>query len=245
VIQLPWVSIILPTYNEADNIEALAQAILAAITWPCEVLIVDDNSPDGTWRIAEDLSRRDPRVRLLRRVSERGLTSAIQAGIDASSGSVIVWMDCDFSHPPDVVPKLVKQILLERCDLAIASLYLPGGQGKTRLAGSRDTRLGAWLSYALNISAVLILGAGVRDYTSGFIAVRREVLESIRPRGDYGEYFIDLVARARRRGYRLLEISFVSPPRQRGSAKTGTNLGHYLRRGGGYLITVLRLRLGS
>ena len=87
------VSVILPTYNERGNIGALMDAILQHCThWPTDVLVVDDDSPDGTWQIVEEVVGREPRVRLMRRLNERGLTTAIAAGIAASSGDIVVWM---------------------------------------------------------------------------------------------------------------------------------------------------------
>jgi len=94
----------------------------------------------------------------------------------------------------------------------------------------------------LNAFTALLLGRGFRDDTSEFVAIRREVLDGIRLQGDYGEYFIDLVVRARQRGYRLVEVPFANRPRRCGTSKTATNLGQYLRRGHKYMATVMRLR---
>ncbi len=99
-------------------------------------------------------------------------------------------------------------------------------------------------SWTINLFASLLLGWGVRDYTSGFIAARREVLERIPLRGDYGEYCIDLLYRAQRAGYRVKEIPYTCTERVSGESKTGANVLDYLRRGWKYVWTVLRLRLG-
>ena len=100
------VAVILPTFNEAENIGPLIEANLRALTeagYPAEVIVVDDDSPDGTWRVVEEYAARDDRVRLIRRTNERGLTSAIWTGIRAAEESDIVcWMDCDFSMPPEM-----------------------------------------------------------------------------------------------------------------------------------------------
>ncbi len=230
------VSVVLPTYNERDNIGPLIQALLSQVREPVEVWVVDDNSPDGTWQVVQALAEEDPRVHLLRRVGERGLTSAIAAGIAASRGDVVVWMDCDFSMPPEAVPHLVAA--LEGADVAVGSRYVRGGRdvGHSWMARA--------FSRAINLFASLLLGWGVRDYTSGFIAARREVLERIPLRGDYGEYCIDLLYRAQRAGYRVVEIPYTCTERASGESKTGANALDYLRRGWKYVWTVLRLRLG-
>jgi dolichol-phosphate mannosyltransferase len=228
--------VVLPTYNERDNIGPLIQALLSQVREPVEVWVVDDNSPDGTWQVVQALAEEDPRVHLLRRVGERGLTSAIAAGIAASRGDVVVWMDCDFSMPPEAVPHLVAA--LEGADVAVGSRYVRGGRdvGHSWMARA--------FSRAINLFASLLLGWGVRDYTSGFIAARREVLERIPLRGDYGEYCIDLLYRAQRAGYRVVEIPYTCTERATGESKTGANALDYLRRGWKYVWTVLRLRLG-
>src|SRR5688500_5538138 len=95
-------SVILPTYNEADNIVPLIEEVRRAVG-DAEIVVVDDDSPDGTWRRVEEAR---PEVRLLRRVGRRGLTSAIREGIQASRGERVAWMDCDFSTPPEVLPRL-------------------------------------------------------------------------------------------------------------------------------------------
>lgn len=233
---MPTVSVVLPTYNERDNIGPLIQTLLAHVREPVEVWVVDDDSPDGTWQVVQALVEGDPRVHLLRRVGERGLTSAIAAGIAASRGEVVVWMDCDFSMPPEAVPRLVAA--LEGADVAVGSRYVRGGQdvGHSWMARA--------FSWAINRFASLLLGWGVRDYTSGFIAARREVLERIPLRGDYGEYCIDLLYRAQRAGYRVVEIPYTCTERVSGESKTGSSVLDYLRRGWKYIWTVLRLRLG-
>lgn len=241
--QGPVVSVILPTYNEALNIAGLICAILDAVTVPVEVIVVDDDSPDGTWRVVQELAQREPRARLIRRTQERGLTAAIQAGIDAALGSVMVWMDCDFSHPPEVIPQLLDKVLNEGYDIAVASRYVRGGRAKSGTEGTQDSWVGATFSWVLYVFTWVMLDRRFKDYTSGFIAIQRQVLQEIRLRGDYGEYFIDLMVRAIRRGYRFVEIPFVNRPRLYGESKTGANVLQYMRRGIKYLITVARLRL--
>ncbi len=231
------VSVVLPTYDERDNIGPLIRALLDHLAGvPTEIIVVDDDSPDGTWQVVAQMAESDDRVRLVRRTDERGLTSAIAAGIGQAKGDMVVWMDCDFSMPPEVVPLLVSTVD-EGYDLAVGSRYTRGG----RDVGHSWT--GRAFSWTINTYASLFLGWGVRDYTSGFIAARRRVFEHITLQGDYGEYCIDLLFRAQRLGFRIVEIPYECVPRHTGESKTAENAWGYLRRGTKYVAAVLRLRL--
>ena len=237
-VRLTSLAVILPTYNERGNIIALIEEILRECRpWPTVVLVVDDDSPDGTWRAVQEVSRLDPRVRLLRRVGERGLTSAITAGINATDSAVVVWMDCDFSMPPQIIPLLISAIVRDGYDMAIGSRYVAGGRDRGHGFMARA------FSRSINLFAGCLLGFGVRDYTSGFVAARRPVLDQIGLRGDYGEYCIHLLACAQRAGFRLCEVPYSCETRRSGESKTGTNVAHYLVRGWYYVLTVLRLAL--
>jgi dolichol-phosphate mannosyltransferase len=230
------VTVVLPTYNERENIGPLIEGILAHVARPVEVVVVDDDSPDGTWQVVQEMAAREPRIRLLRRTDERGLTSALRAGIRQAQGEVIAWMDCDLSMPPEVLPQLLTATDL--ADLAVGSRYVSGGAD---VGHSFTARL---FSRTINLGASLLLGWQVKDYTSGFLAVRRAVFDRIELRGDYGEYCIDLLARARRQGFTLREVPYRCVPRLRGESKTATSVRGYLRRGWRYVVTVVRLRLG-
>ncbi len=238
----PPVSVILPTYNEAPNIVPLIRDIQSCLAHPVEIVVVDDDSPDGTWRLVEEVAASDPSVRCIRRIGRRGLTGAIQEGIDDSRGDPVVWMDCDFSMPPQLVPLLVDAVLVEGHDLAVGSRFVGGGSAKKGVSGSGDSALAVALSSVLNRALQLWLHTSFRDYTSGFIAIRRPVLESIRLCGDYGEYFIDLIYRAIRKGYTWIEIPYVCVPRRFGESKTGGTAWQVARRGIKYLWTAVRLR---
>ncbi|MCB0228906.1 MAG: glycosyltransferase, partial [Anaerolineae bacterium] len=122
---------VLPTYNERDNIGPLIWRLLDANAAPHKVLVVDDNSPDGTWQVVEAMAAEDPeRVVLVRRLNESGLTSALQRGIDEAidvhGATVVTWMDCDLSMPPEDVPRLVDAVR-GGADLAVGSRWIPGG----------------------------------------------------------------------------------------------------------------------
>lgn len=232
----PSLTVVLPTYNERENIPVLIDGILAAVQTPVKVLVVDDNSPDGTWQVVQEISAREPRVRLLHRTNERGLTSAIWAGIQAADTEAVSWMDCDLAMPPATIPLLLDR-LAAGADLAVGSRYVSGGRDVGHSLMARA------FSLTINGFAMLLLGWRVRDYTSGFIAARRFVFERIRLEGDYGEYCIDLLARAQRMGLRVDEVGYVCGVRLAGESKTGANAADYLRRGVKYVTTVLNLAL--
>lgn len=231
------VSVILPTYNEADNIIPLIEEILTYVPRESELIVVDDDSPDRTWEGVEAFAQKEPRVRLLRRIGRKGLTSALQEGINLSTGRYVFWMDCDFSMPPDKIPVLMQA--LEGYDIAIASRYIPGGKEEGH------TPLGSFLSRVICSLASRILSPAIKDYTSGYIGLRREVLQSLPLRGDYGEYFIELIYKAYKKGYRIKEIPYRCSPRRSGESKTATDLWGYLKRGRKYLAAIVRLRFES
>jgi dolichol-phosphate mannosyltransferase len=230
-------TVILPTYNERDNIALLIEGILDAVVPAPEILVVDDDSPDRTWQVVEELAGKHPTVRLIRRTDERGLTSAISRGIAEAQGDVVVWMDTDLSMPPDKIPDLLDA--LEDSDLAIGSRYVRGG---------RDTGhsfVAQAFSRTINWFAGLFLGFSTTDYTSGFVAGRREVFDRVTLQGDYGEYCIDLLYRARKLRYRLTEIPYDCVERHAGESKTATSVMGFFTRGMNYVITILRLRFSG
>jgi dolichol-phosphate mannosyltransferase len=232
--QQPTVSVVLPTFNEGGHILDLIAAIQDALPGDVEIIVVDDDSPDGTWQTVQDYAASHPNLRLLRRVGRRGLTSAFNEGIGLSTGQVVCWMDCDFSMPPEKLPELVAAT--QFTDLAVGSRYIRGG------ADVGHSVMALTFSRAINLFAGALLGFYVHDFTSGFIAARRRVLDAIPLRGDYGEYFIDLMARANRLGFTVTEVPYTCMPRRSGESKTGTNVIGYLSRGAKYVTTILGLR---
>ncbi len=234
------VSIVFPTYNEKDNIGPLILDVLKYTPPDTEIIVVDDDSPDGTWQIVEDLQKTLPRLRLNRRTNERGLTSALRAGIASATGDIVVWADCDFSMPPAKVEDLLAEI--DRGgDVAIGSRFVEGG-GVRIVHGSGDTLMAYLMSRTLNGFIRRVLGQQIRDYTSGFIAVRKRVLDLIPLKGNYGEYFIDLVHRARKMGFAVVEIPYLCVERRSGVGKTGRTFFDYLRKGWKYVWLTVKLR---
>jgi dolichol-phosphate mannosyltransferase len=235
-VREPLVSVVLPTYQEKDNIGPLIARIRSAIADLHEIIVVDDDSPDETWRVVQELSYHN--VRVIRRTNERGLTSALRDGIAASTGNIVVWMDCDLSMPPEAIPSLLTQILLGQ-DVAVGSRYVSGG------ADARDVRFHKLLSWVICRAARLALGGSFRDYTSGFIAVRKSCLTGFAWDDDYGEYFIVLIYYLRQRGARIVEVPYTLVSRASGESKTATNPLGFLVRGRKYVSTIWRLRFGN
>jgi len=178
-------SIILPTYNERENIGVLLERIdraLRAAGIPYEVVIVDDNSPDGTAGFAEELSKTYP-IRVVRRPGKLGLSSAVLDGFKVSRGRFIAVMDADLQHPPEVLPKMIEKLVNHECDVVVASRYTEGGSVGN---WSFLRRLVSW--GAILVARVLLPKVReVRDPMSGYFMFRREVVEDsiseMNPRG--------------------------------------------------------------
>jgi dolichol-phosphate mannosyltransferase len=210
-----WV--ILPTYNEAENLERIVGAVLEQLPPSATVLVVDDNSPDGTGEIADGLAHSNESVRVLHRARKEGLGPAYLAGfhvaLDAGAQRIIE-MDADFSHDPAYLPRLIGAA--ENADLVIGSRYVPGG-GVTEWGQMRR-----FISRGGSAYARMALGLPIRDLTGGFKCFRREVLEAINldtieARG-YA-FQVETTYRAIKAGFRVVEIPIVFRDRRDGTSK--------------------------
>ncbi|MEM2025655.1 MAG: polyprenol monophosphomannose synthase [Desulfurococcaceae archaeon] len=174
------VSIILPTYNERENIARLVESINRHMnSSKFEIIVVDDNSPDGTADIAMELSRLYP-VKVIKRSGKLGLTSAIHEGISTARGKIVVVMDADLQHPPHLIPKLTSRV--GECDIVIASRYISGG----RVEGLNPWRKAVSLAAVFLTRLLIPKCRKIKDPVSGFFAARRDILSSwspIVPRG--------------------------------------------------------------
>ena len=209
--------LVLPTYNEAENIEPIVEAVRAELPASARVLIVDDDSPDGTGRLADRLAELHENVVVLHRSHKEGLGTAYVAGFRralAAGASLVLEMDSDFSHDPAYLPRLLDAA--KRADLVLGSRYVPGGGisdwGPLRRAISRGG----------STYARLVLGVSVRDLTGGFKCFRREVLEtidldSIQARG-YA-FQVEMTYRAIRQGFKVVEVPIVFRDRRAGNSK--------------------------
>lgn len=211
------VLIIIPTYNERSNLPPLVEQIHQALP-AADILVVDDNSPDGTGLLAEAMAAKDKRVQVLRRPGKLGLGTAYIAGfrIALSRGYDFVFeMDADFSHDPSYLPQIL-EAARERADLVIGSRRVPGGGTENWGLGRRVISSGG------SLYARTILGIGVRDLTSGFKCFRRQVLESIDLDAVHSEGYsfqIEMTYRALCLGFRVAEVPIIFVDRRVGQSK--------------------------
>ncbi len=232
--------LVLPTYNERENLPALIAAI-QALPNPIHVIVVDDNSPDGTGALADELAGRTPAgagepdrtVQVIHRPGKSGLGTAYAAGFHralAQGADLVLTMDADFSHHPQYLPAILEAS--RQHDLVIGSRYVPGG-GVKDWGPQRQL-----LSWGANTIAHLVLGLYARDCTAGFRCYRRKVLETVNPasiRADGYSYLIEMLYRCERQGFRVGEVPIIFADRQLGRSKISQS--EIVKAGG----TVLRL----
>lgn len=218
----PAAWVVMPTFNEAENIEAVVAAVLAAleVCIPGEhrLLIVDDSSPDGTGELADRLAAANPAIEVLHRAAREGLGPAYLAGFRRAldgGASYVFEMDADFSHDPADLGRLLAAVV-DGSDVALGSRYVPGG-------GVADWGvLRQIVSRAGCIYARAVLGLAVRDLTGGFKCFRREVLEEIHfdsVRSQGYAFQVELTYRAVRAGFKVVEVPIVFKDRLRGESK--------------------------
>lgn len=211
----PELSVIVPTFNERDNVPVMIErldAALVGIAW--EVIFVDDNSPDGTWQLVKELGRRDDRVRAVRRIGRRGLSGACIEGILASSAPYVAIIDGDLQHDETRLPVMLAKLKAGEADLAMGSRYVEGGSS----ASFNKHRQG--ISSAATSLAQRLLRIDVADPMSGFFMVRRDKFEEIAPKLSVQGFKILLDVLATGRGsLRVVEVPFVFRSRHAGESK--------------------------
>lgn len=208
--------IVIPTYNERENIGRIVPEILA-VDGTLEVLVVDDNSPDGTAEVVRALREKNPRVHMLERPGKMGLGSAYVQGFRKAldlGADYVMEMDADFSHDPKYLPDFLR--LAEAADVVVGSRYLNG----VNVINWPISRL--ILSYGANLYTRVVTGMPILDATGGFKCFRRETLEAIEfetARSDGYSFQIELNFRCWKRGFRIREIPIVFVDRHSGSSK--------------------------
>ena len=215
---MPGAWLILPTYNEAENIGAIVRAARAQLREGDHILVVDDNSPDRTGAIADELVQELPGVEVLHRPSKQGLGRAYLAGFAhalAAGADLVLEMDADFSHDPADLPRLIA-VAEQGADLVLGSRYVPGGSVTDwGLLRRLVSRAGSWY-------ARTILGVKVRDLTGGFKCFRRAVLEALdldAVHADGYGFQIELTYRTINEGFRVIEVPIVFRDRRVGQSK--------------------------
>ncbi len=212
----PQAIVIIPTYNEAENISPLIERILN-LEENVAVLVVDDHSPDGTGEVVDSIAADNPRIQVIHRHAKLGLGTAYTAGFMYAleqGYDRIITMDADFSHNPRYIPTLLK--LTDEYDLAIGSRYVPGGG--VRLWGMHR-RL---LSRGANLFARSALGLQAHDCTAGFRCYRASVLEAVNPnsiKADGYSYLLEMLWRVQKAGFSVAETPIVFTDRRRGASK--------------------------
>lgn len=218
------VSVVLPTFNEADNIPELIERLSVVLgDYDHEILVVDDDSPDQTWAVADELAARFPRVRSVRRVGERGLSSAVLHGFHLATGRVLVVMDADLQHDASILPAMIDPVLAGEVDMTVGSREAEGGSYGDWSAGRR------FVSWGGKQLACRMLGLNIGDPMSGFFAVSRgrfhAVEPIVNPRGF--KILLEFLARGSRPTVR--EVGYEFQERTRGVTKlTGSVVGAYL-----------------
>ena len=212
------VSIIIPTYNESENIIQVLKSIGDYLPKDIaiEVIVVDDNSPDGTGKLVEDYisdtqNETGYAIVVIHRKTKSGLSSAILDGIQHSNGETVVIMDSDFSHPPKIIPQLVEEIKTSKCDIVIASRFVPGG---TINGWSTKRKL---ISKTAKGIAKVGLGVNESDPMSGFFAFRRKILEGIKLDAIGYKMLLEILVKTK--GAKVKEIPYTFTDRTRGSSK--------------------------
>jgi dolichol-phosphate mannosyltransferase len=228
-VRPPDLSMIVPTYNERDRLAELVDALFHAASragLELELVIVDDNSPDGTGKLADELAI-GRRIRVVHREGKQGLGTAVVAGFAAASADTVGVMDADFSHPPSLVPRMLAVFRETDADVLVASRYIRGGSTpnwplKRRLL----SRVGCLLARGLS---------PIRDAASGFFIIRGEIARRVRIKAGGFKILIELIARGR--PTRLVELPYRFDDRELGDSKMS------LREAAGYLVQLRDLYL--
>jgi dolichol-phosphate mannosyltransferase len=210
-------SIVIPTYNESKNIVKILDSLSTALTreMNAEIIVVDDNSPDGTSKTVEEYAK-DPKnsgysIHVIRRENKRGLSSAIVTGIEYAKGDAVVVMDSDLSHPPQTIPQMVEELQNSNCDIVVASRYVKGGSVsgwpfKRKLISKGATKI-----------AQHGLGIKIKDPMSGFFAFKRNIVNNIKFDAIGYKILLEILVKAR--GAKVKEIPYNFINRTTGSSK--------------------------
>ncbi|ASJ06448.1 glycosyltransferase [Thermococcus pacificus] len=217
------VSVIIPTYNERENLEELFERINSALRdYDYEIIVVDDDSPDRTWEFAQKLSERYP-LKVIRRTDEKGLSSAVIRGFKEAEGDVFVVMDADLQHPPEKIPELVEAIE-SGADIAIASRYVPGGAVKNWYWYRKLISKGAIMIGRLALPKI----RDVKDPVSGFFALKREVVEGTELNPIGFKILMEILIKGRYN--KVVEVPFTFGLRKAGESKlSGKTMVSYLK----------------
>lgn len=240
-------SVVVPTFNERTNLAkliALVEAALRGIDW--EIIVVDDNSPDGTAALAKELGQADPRIRCLRRVNRRGLAGACIEGMLSSAAPYVAVIDADLQHDAAILPQMLQRLVAGETDLVIGSRHVEGGSAEAGFSQQRGL-----ISRVATEMARLTLKAPIRDPMSGYFMIRRAIVEELAPRLTSSGFKIlaDIVASSPH-PLRYAEIGYCFREREAGCSKLDAKVildfvGLMLNKATGNLIPVRFVFFGA
>ena len=220
-------SIILCTYNEAPIIEETINEIFKHIK-NVEIILIDDNSSDGTFEKVKNINNSN--LKIFSRKS-RGLASALLLGLINSSGNIVGWIDSNMPSLVKKIPEMINRLNTE--DIVVLSRYVSGGSDER-------SKLRILSSQIINLFCRIILTSKIRDYTSGIFVMRRNVLIEVVPISyGHGEFFIEFLYNAKKKGLNILELPFTQPPDYKGLSKSAPNLIRFFKLGLIYCIRIL------
>lgn len=231
------ISIILPSYNERDNLPRLVNEIDKSLknkNYIYELVVVDDNSPDGTWKLIQELQKIRKNLKLIIRKNERGLASAIRRGIKEAKYDDIIVMDTDFSHDTETLSNILDKS--ENYDIIVASRFVKNGKMMApwhRVKGS----------YFMNLAIQILLNSKIKDNTGGFFFLNRKklaILDFDSIFYGYGDYGIRLIYHAQKKGLRIYELGYTHRYRTKGRSKT-----LFFNMAFKYLREILKLRISN
>ncbi len=226
-------SVILPTYNESKNIPILIDKLDQALRGiDYEIIVVDDNSPDRTYEVVDQIARSNPRVRCIRRIHERGLSSAVVTGMSASESQFFAVMDADMQHDEAILPDLLRAVREEGFDLAVGSRATEDG------SFGEWSRIRRFMSWSATMMAKILLPVSVKDPMSGYFLTSRAVFEKARDAINPVGFKILLEFLGRMRGLKVKEVGYTFRTRIHGETKLS---GSVIRN---YLVALLDLRFG-
>lgn len=228
-IEKEKISIIIPTYNEKENLPELVKEIFSVLKkeeYTPEIVVVDDNSPDGTGQIAEELSKKYP-IKVIKRPEKQGLSSAVIDGIKATDNEIIGVMDSDLSHDPAIMPKILDAIVRQKNQLVIGSRYVKGGRIEN---WPIIRRIISWIAVLLAIPFTR-----VKDRTSGYFFFRREIIENVNINPSGFKIALDIIIKGNYKRWK--EIPYTFKDRTRGKSKfTAKEVKNYISQLAGYIF---------
>ena len=224
-------SVILCTYNEEKIIKKTIDNLLN-FNHDIEIIVVDDSSTDNTVKIIQELNQKE--VKLIQRKS-RGLASACLTGLLYSNGENICWIDSNLPDLAEKIPVMINK--LEQKNIVIMSRYVEGGKDLR----SKQRIISSWL---INFMCRVFLDGSIKDYTSGIFAIKKNFLIDITPICyGHGEYFIEFLYKAKKTGYKIVELPYIQPPDIEGISKTASGVLRFIKLGTQYVLRILNCRI--